>query len=367
MIKIDGLSVMFEGVQSHLAVDDVSLEVESGKFYTLLGPSGCGKTTTLRCVAGLHRPNVGRIAVGRYTVVDTQAGIWVPPHERRIGMVFQSYAIWPHMSVFENVAFPLRRIRPRLAGTEIHRRALASLALVKLEGLHLRAATDLSGGQQQRLALARALVGEPQVLLLDEPLSNLDAKLREEMRQELKALTKRLQVTTLFVTHEQVEALTMSDRIAVMRAGRIVQEGTPTEIYRAPRDPFVADFVGRTNLLNGRIRNSEISGAGYRTGIDTEIGLIVCQSSNRHEDSGAVTIAIRPENIVPIDNGSDAPQSNVVTGEVAQVSYIGNLIECTVSVSGQLLKVQLHPALSPQPGAALRLRVDPSDCQILAS
>ena len=366
MIRVDGLSVAFDGPQAHLAVDDVSLEVGSGKFYTLLGPSGCGKTTTLRCVAGLHRPNVGRVAVGQRTVVDTKAGIWIPPHERRIGMVFQSYAIWPHMSVFENVAFPLRRIRPRLPEKEIQRRALGSLALVKLDGLHLRAATDLSGGQQQRLALARALVGEPQVLLLDEPLSNLDAKLREEMRQELKALTKRLQVTTLFVTHEQVEALTMSDRIAVMKAGRIIQEGTPTEIYRAPRDSFVADFVGRTNLLNGRVRGSELNGAGYRTAIDTEIGLLVCYSAERLEDSRAVTLALRPENIVPVDDPGDVSQVNVVTGEVAQVSYIGNLTECTVSIGGQLIKVQLHPALSPKPGAALRLKVDPKDCQILA-
>lgn len=367
MIKVDGLSVTFEGSQSHLAVDNVSLEVGSGKFYTLLGPSGCGKTTTLRCVAGLHRPNVGLIAVGSRIVVDTQAGVWLPPHERRIGMVFQSYAIWPHMSVFENVAFPLRRIRPRLPEKEVQRRVLASLAQVKLEGLHQRAATDLSGGQQQRLALARALVGEPQVLLLDEPLSNLDAKLREEMRQELKALTKRLQVTTLFVTHEQVEALTMSDRIAVMKAGRIVQEGTPTEIYRTPRDPFVADFVGRTNLLSGRVRSSERKGAGYCAAIETEVGPLLCYSVDLHKDSDAVTIAIRPENIVPIEAEGDAAQDNTVTGEVAQVSYIGNFTECTVSVGNQLLKVQLHPALSPPTGAKLRLRVDPRDCQILAS
>jgi len=216
------------------------------------------------------------------------------------------------------------------------------------------------------LALARALVGEPQVLLLDEPLSNLDAKLREEMRQELKALTRRLQVTTLFVTHEQVEALTMSDRIAVMKAGRIIQEGSPSEIYRSPRDRFVADFVGRTNLLSGRIRGSEQDSMGYRTAVDTDIGLIICHSADRLEDSGVVTIAVRPENIVPVDDEAGISEINTVTGEVAQVSYIGNLMECAVSVGNQLIKVQLHPALSPQPGTGLRLRVDPSDCQILA-
>jgi iron(III) transport system ATP-binding protein len=281
-------------------------------------------------------------------------------------MVFQSYAIWPHMNVFENVAFPLRRVRPRLAKKEIHRRVLDSLALVKLEGLHQRAATDLSGGQQQRLALARA-VGEPQVLLLDEPLSNLDAKLREEMRQELKALTRRLQVTTLFVTHEQVEALTMSDQIAIMKAGRVVQQGSPSEIYRSPRDRFVADFVGRTNLLSGRIRDSEQDGTGYRTAVDTDIGLIICHSAERLENGGAVTIAVRPENIVLTNDDVGTSEVNTVAGKVEQVSYIGNLTECAVSVSNQLLKVQLHPDLSPQPGARLRLCVDPGNCQILAA
>jgi iron(III) transport system ATP-binding protein len=367
MIRINDLSVAFEGgPQSHLAVDDVSLEVRSGHFYTLLGPSGCGKTTTLRCVAGLHRPKVGRISVGLRTVFDAKSGVFVPPHDRLIGMVFQSYAIWPHMNVFENVAFPLRRVRPRLSKTEVHRRVLDSLALVKLEGLHERAATDLSGGQQQRLALARALVGEPQVLLLDEPLSNLDAKLREEMRQELKALTRRLQVTTLFVTHEQVEALTMSDQIAVMKAGRIVQQGSPSEIYRSPRDRFVADFVGRTNLLSGRILDSEQDGTGYRTAVETDIGLITCHSAERLGNGGVVTIAVRPENIVPMEDDAETSRVNTVAGKVEQVSYIGNLTECAVSVGNQLLKVQLHPDLSPQLGADVRLRVDPGNFQILA-
>jgi iron(III) transport system ATP-binding protein len=364
MINIDNLNVVYGGAQGHVAVDSVSLEVEAGQFYTLLGPSGCGKTTTLRCVAGLHRPDGGRIVVGLKPVVDTQLGIWIPPHQRNIGMVFQSYAIWPHLNVFDNVAFPLRRLRPRPARAEIERRVLEALSLVKLDGLHGRAATDLSGGQQQRLALARALVGEPQVLLLDEPLSNLDAKLREEMRLELKALTKRLGVTTVFVTHEQVEALTMSDRIAVMQAGRIVQEGTPVEIYSAPRTPFVADFVGKTNLVTGRVRGSERQGSDYLIAVETGIGVLMCRSAHRHDPELDVTVAIRPENI-QAEGPANGAGSNALSGDVTQVSYMGNLAECGVTVGGQTMRVQFHSAQAPQTGAALRLRVDPAHCQVL--
>ncbi|MGE0748720.1 MAG: ABC transporter ATP-binding protein [Rhodospirillales bacterium] len=366
MIRIEDLNVVYGGgAQRHVAVDGVSIEVEAGQFYTLLGPSGCGKTTTLRCVAGLHRPDGGRIVVGRTAVVDAGRGVWVPPNRRRIGMVFQSYAIWPHLSVFDNVAFPLRRLRPRPPRAEIERRALDALALVKLDGLHGRAATDLSGGQQQRLALARALVGEPQVLLLDEPLSNLDAKLREEMRQELKALTKRLGVTTLFVTHEQVEALTMSDRIAVMHDGRIDQEGTPLEIYSAPCNPFVADFVGKTNLVKGRVRGSEPHGSDYLTAIDTEIGILLCRSRQPHAPSLGVTIAIRPENIVA-DDAAAPDAANTLAGEVVQVSYIGNLSECGIAIGNQTMRVQFHPGRAPRAGTALRVRIDPAHCQVLA-
>jgi iron(III) transport system ATP-binding protein len=364
MIKIDNLNVVYGGAQAHVAVDNVSFEIEAGQFYTLLGPSGCGKTTTLRCIAGLHRPDGGRIVVGLKPVVDTQLGIWIPPHQRNIGMVFQSYAIWPHLSVFENVAFPLRRQRPSPSRQEIERRVLEALSLVKLDGLQGRAATDLSGGQQQRLALARALIGEPQILLLDEPLSNLDAKLREEMRLELKALTKRLGVTTVFVTHEQVEALTMSDRIAVMQAGRILQEGTPLEIYTTPRTAFVADFVGKTNLIKGQIRGTEQQGQDFLTAIDTEIGVLLCRSLRRPDQSASVTVAIRPENITLADTG-DAGTANTLSGEVTQVSYIGNLAECGIAVGGRTMRVQFHPAQAPQTGIALRLRVDPAHCQVL--
>jgi iron(III) transport system ATP-binding protein len=365
MIRVEGLKVVFEGgIAGQPAVDDVSFEVAPGQFYTLLGPSGCGKTTTLRSVAGLQRPNDGTIRVGGEVVFDGGKAFFVPPHERNIGMVFQSYAIWPHLSTFENVAFPLRRMRPRLRRAEIDRRVREHLAIVQLDGLEGRAATDLSGGQQQRLALARALIREPEILLLDEPLSNLDAKLREDMRIEIRALTRRLNVTTLFVTHEQVEALTMSDRIAVMNRGRIVQEGTPADIYAAPADPFVADFIGKTNLLRGRVTDSVENEHGYQTSVETEIGVLICHSSIRSANSREVTVVVRPENIFPIE-ASQESGGNLIEGTVAQLSYTGSFNECAVAVGDRLMKVQLHPSRRPLPGSTLLLHVHPRDCQIL--
>src|SRR5687767_9366409 len=221
------------------AVEDISFTVEEGRFFTLLGPSGCGKTTTLRCLAGLERPESGTIRLDdRVLSGDAR---FVPTHARDIGMVFQSYAIWPHMSVFDNVAFPLEVAEPRPGKPEIARAVAEALALVGLEGLEDRPAPQLSGGQQQRLALARALVRKPKLLLLDEPLSNLDAKLRERMRIELRQLQRRLGITTIYVTHDQGEALFLSHRIAVMHAGKIVQEGAPRDLYREPASGFVAD------------------------------------------------------------------------------------------------------------------------------
>ncbi|HUB94518.1 MAG TPA: ABC transporter ATP-binding protein, partial [Stellaceae bacterium] len=218
MISIRDLAMTYRTAQGETqAVRGVSLEIKPGQFYTLLGPSGCGKTSILRCVAGLEHPDAGEILIGGEVVFSSTRGTWIPPHNRNIGMVFQSYAIWPHMTVFENVAFPLRHKRPRVARAEIRERVLKALALVHLDGLEQRPAPYLSGGQQQRLALARALVSEPRVLLLDEPLSNLDAKLRADMRIELRELQHRLGITSLYVTHDLEEALAMSDRIVVMR------------------------------------------------------------------------------------------------------------------------------------------------------
>src|SRR5262245_58127938 len=234
-----------------IAVNTLSLEAKAGEFLTLLGPSGCGKTTTLRLIAGLERPDRGEIHLGDRLLSSATTGLFVPPERRGMGMVFQSYAIWPHMTVFENVAFPLRELRrPR---TEIRERVMAILNTVGLGALADRPAPMLSGGQQQRVALARALVSNPQVLLLDEPLSNLDARLREEMRFELRDMQARLGITSIFVTHDQAEAMTLSDRIIVMHAGRVEQGGRPEDVHQRPRTRFVMDFLGRANQLPARL------------------------------------------------------------------------------------------------------------------
>jgi iron(III) transport system ATP-binding protein len=253
MIRLEGLRVSYPTDRGEIqAVRGVSLNIKQGQFYTLLGPSGCGKTTTLRSVAGLEVPHGGEIYIGNRLVFSSSQNLFVPPYKRDIGMVFQSYAIWPHLSVFENVAFPLREMPQKFSKQEIREKVLKALSQVQLDGLQDRPAPFLSGGQQQRLALARAMVKEPEVLLLDEPLSNLDAKLREETRSELRELVKRLGITTLYVTHDQLEALTMSDVVAVMNQGRVVQEGAPVEIYQSPRESFVANFIGLTNFLEGK-------------------------------------------------------------------------------------------------------------------
>jgi iron(III) transport system ATP-binding protein len=342
----------------HAAVLGVSLEIAAGAFYTLLGPSGCGKTTILRCVAGLEHPDAGEIAIGGETVFSASRGLFVPPHQRNIGMVFQSYAIWPHMSVYENVAFPLRHKRPRLSRSAIRERVAAALHLVQLDGLEERPAPYLSGGQQQRLALARALVGEPRVLLLDEPLSNLDAKLREEMRFEIRQVVERLGVTTLFVTHEQIEALTMSDVMAVMRDGVIVQEGAPAEIYTNPREAFVADFIGRTNFLEGHVLDVADDGAAPLASVATAIGTLAARVEPGMRAGDRVTLAMRPENIVLASAGG-------ISGTVETVVYVGNLLDCLVAVGDVRIRVQLHPSASLARGAAVRLEFPPEHLRAL--
>ena len=223
------------------AVDRVSLTIEKGEFVSFLGPSGCGKTTSLRMLAGLERNTHGAISIDGQTVSAPEQSLFVPPEKRRVGMVFQSYAVWPHMNVFDNVAYPLKIAK--VEKNAIEKRVLEMLAIVELNGLEKRMPSQLSGGQQQRVALARGLVMEPRVLLLDEPLSNLDAKLREKMRGDIREIQKRLGLTVVYVTHDQLEANTMSDRIAIMRSGKLVQIGAPDEIRKNPADAFVADFI----------------------------------------------------------------------------------------------------------------------------
>src|SRR5262245_25848461 len=277
-----------------VAVDGVDLRVSEGEFVTLLGPSGCGKTTTLRMVAGLEQNTGGRISIGNEVVSDASRGVFVPSERRRLGMVFQSYAIWPHMTVFENVAYPLR-VRRRPAA-EIRDLVMRTLRLVEMEGFAERPAPALSGGQQQRVAIARALVFEPKVLLLDEPLSNLDARLRLQMGDEFRAIQRRLGMTTLYVTHDQSEAMALSDRVVVMDRGRIQQVGAPEEIYRCPANRTVAAFFGTPNLLDAEVEAcSRIDGRRVRLDVVGQGWRGPCEAADEVRPGQTVTVMVRPE------------------------------------------------------------------------
>jgi iron(III) transport system ATP-binding protein len=367
MIGIRNLTMTYRTSHGeHQAVKGVSLEIKQGQFYTLLGPSGCGKTTILRCVAGLEHPDGGEIEIGGRVVYSSANRTWVPPHDRNIGMVFQSYAIWPHMTVFENVAFPLRHKKPKPPRAEIRDRVAKALSLVHLGGLEDRPAPYLSGGQQQRLALARALVAEPRVLLLDEPLSNLDAKLREEMRFEIRQVVERLGVTTLFVTHEQIEALTMSDVMSVMNDGRIIQEGSPADIYAKPKGAFVADFIGRSNFLAGKITALAGSNGSATASVATPIGAITCRAESDAQIGDTVTVAIRPENVALLPHGTDpGVPHNHFAGTMDTIVYVGNLLDCIVTVGGEKVRLQLQPSAAVDRGALVRLAFPIEHCLAL--
>ncbi len=343
------------------AVAGVSFAAEPGQFYTLLGPSGCGKTTTLRCVAGLERTDAGRVVVDGQVVSSHQPSTFVPPHKRNIGMVFQSYAIWPHMTVFENVAFPLRVTGSGLSTPEITRRVEEALATVQLGGFEGRMATQLSGGQQQRLALARALVRRPRVLLLDEPLSNLDAKLRDQMRRELRDLQRRLGITTLYVTHDQVEALSMSNRIAVMSNGRIVQEGTPREIYQRPTSRFAADFVGSANFLEGTALGGNEFGSME---LDTPAGRLKATCPEGVAAGERVTLSIRPEN-VRLHRSPPPAAANVLPGVVQQRLFMGEYLDCRVRVGEALLFCREHPTAPLRGGDAIFVELPAELCTVI--
>src|SRR3954453_7276774 len=328
MLRMRNLVKTFGGarVEQHQrvqAVHDVSFEVEDGKLFTLLGPSGCGKTTTLRCIAGLEMPDRGEIAIDDRVLFSSERRVRVPANERGLGMVFQSYAIWPHMNVFKNVAFPLQVLprRERPSKRELRERVERSLAVVQLDHLAGRQATDLSGGQQQRLALARALVLQPPLLLLDEPLSNLDAKLREEMRFELKRLQRELGITGIYVTHDQVEALAMSNRLAVMRTGRIEQIGRPREIYEAPSSRFVADFIGTSNFIDGIVEAHE----GDRYRVKTDDGVVSGPSDAEFAVGSPVVVAARPEPL-ELSPGTNGVGPNYWSGRVEARAFLGEVV-----------------------------------------
>ncbi len=324
---------------SFFAVDSVSLDIKAGELVTLLGPSGCGKTTTLRMIAGLETPDQGLIRAGDKILFDDNSGINILPEKRNLGMVFQSYAIWPHKTVFQNIAYPLTlRRQPRQT---IERRVKRALDMVGMDGYGERPATQLSGGQQQRVALARALVFEPQLLLLDEPLSNLDAKLREQMRFELRTMQKEVGITAIYVTHDQEEALAMSDRVAVMNSGHIEQIDSPTEIYKSPATRFVADFIGKMNFIPVTAVKTEGTGRGSAL-LETFEGMVeVFAETGRTLSTGEnPTLAIRPEKIRLSHHAggqTSAKDMNVLPGRIKTGAFLGNHSEYLVAINPNIL------------------------------
>jgi ABC-type Fe3+/spermidine/putrescine transport system ATPase subunit len=332
VLRLDAVSKVFATTP---VVDRVSLEIARGEIFTLLGPSGCGKTTTLRLVAGLERPDGGEIVLRDRVVASAAKRTFVAPHRRNLGMVFQSYAIWPHMTVYENVAYPLELRGGRRA--VIRERVTRVLELVGLAGLEARAATLLSGGQMQRLALCRALVYEPDLLLLDEPFSNLDAKLREQMRVELRLLQRRLGVTVLFVTHDQIEALSLSDRIAVMQGGRVEQVGAPRELYERPASAFVRDFLGQTVILRGVIKEPVAADGRVTVVLDSALpGATLRGRAAAATSAGdAVHVAIRPEDIEATVAGAGATDDNTLAGTIEALLFVGDRYEARVALGGE--------------------------------
>jgi ABC-type Fe3+/spermidine/putrescine transport system ATPase subunit len=333
-VSLRGLWKTYPG-GANPAVKDLSIDVLDGEILTLLGPSGCGKTTTLRMVAGLETPDAGDIFFGDQAVVMTSRRLNLPPNKRNVGMVCQSYAIWPHMTVAENVAFPLKA--RRFPKNEIKQRVLRALDLVGLTGYEDRPGPLLSGGQQQRVAFARALVTEPRVLLLDEPFSNLDAKLREQMRISVKLLQKRLNIAMLFVTHDQIEALSLSNRIALMNFGVVQQQGDPRLLYEEPVNEFVRDFVGRTLLFKGKVQTSNPSGqmAIALAGARDCIVFGRCYNPGGMKTGESVYIGVRPEDVeIQSALGAEAP-SGMIGGTAQAALFVGERIEYQVEVDGQ--------------------------------
>ncbi len=353
-IKIENLLKKFGNT---VAVNHIHLEIEKGEMLTLLGPSGCGKTTTLRCIAGLERPDDGDILIDGQPMFSKG---FVPPSQREIGMVFQNYAVWPHLRVFDNVAYGLKLQKfPRQV---IKEKVTEALESVGLTGLGKRYPGQLSGGQQQRVALARALVRNPKVLLLDEPLSNLDAKLRERMRFEIKSLVRRMHITSVYVTHDQAEAMVISDRIAVMEAGNIVQVGSPEEIYKKPANRFVADFIGTTNFIPGEIM--EIPNGKDQIYVQTEFGQkILCKvfDSAKIGTNRKVHISVRPEDIEVFTKAPEK-QDNLLRGTIMHRAYLGNFLYFFVSVDSTMIRVQAPYDMKQKEGEELCLFLNPERC-----
>lgn len=335
-VTITGVTKSFGNVQ---VLQEFNQKFEDGEFITLLGPSGCGKTTMLRLIAGFEKPSSGEIYIGDKIVSGKDS--FVSPEKREIGMVFQSYAVWPHMNVYNNIAYPLKI--KKASKSEIEEKVNKALKIVHLEQYKDRFPSELSGGQQQRVALGRALVAQPEILLLDEPLSNLDAKLREEMRYEIKEITKKLKITVIYVTHDQIEAMTMSDRIVLINKGEIQQIGTPQEIYSRPNNIFVANFVGKVDFIKGKVQDGNIL-------LNDSDGQTL---PNKSDLNGNVIVAIRPENVILSDDGE-------IKGKVFSKFYLGDCNDLRVEVgNGHILRVTARASTydTLKVGEEVRLKV----------
>jgi iron(III) transport system ATP-binding protein len=356
-VSIRGLTKKFADSP---AVDELHLEIGDGEFVSLLGPSGCGKTTTLRLLAGFLQPDAGEIRVAGAVV--SSPSLLVPPERRNMSMIFQSYAIWPHMTVAQNVAYGLKF--KKLAKQEIDAKVTNLLGVVHLAELKDRYSAELSGGQQQRVALARALVVEPQILLMDEPLSNLDANLREEMRFEIRRLHEEFKITTVYVTHDQAEAMATSDRIAVLDGGRLVQVGRPQEIFDRPETRFVAEFVGKANILSGRFDgDGQLRlGDGIKIRVTTAAELLV---------AGEVTVCLRPHNILLVSDDGEARQLaergyNLFPGIIRRSIYFGDAVDYTVELASRAsLRVITSPSQRFAPGQTICAAAHPDNCVIV--
>jgi iron(III) transport system ATP-binding protein len=381
MLRIDNLVKSFAGEKARgkkkdeaghstvFAVNDVSFEVQEGELFTLLGPSGCGKTTTLRSIAGLERPDSGTIAVGdkvMFSAGPNGSGrkvVNLPANQRGLGMVFQSYAIWPHMTVFDNVAFPLqvRKRAERPGKAEIQERVSRVLETMELSEQAGRQATKLSGGQQQRLALARALVIQPPLLLLDEPLSNLDAKLRESLRYELKRLQREMGITSVYVTHDQVEALALSSHIAVMERGSVVQLGKPREVYETPANKFVAEFIGTSNFIPGTVRARE----GAHASVETVNGALYLDSAIDLAVGSEAVVSIRPEAVELTRESRAGSVRNEWHGTVVARAFLGDAVDHVIAVGKYELRARVNPSVSIEPGTEVYLQLDPAKISLV--
>ncbi len=355
-IEIQNLYKCFKDV---VAVNRINIEINKGEMLTLLGPSGCGKTTTLRCIAGLEKPEEGDIVIDGRPMLS--AG-FVQPSKRGIGMVFQNYAVWPHMKVHSNIVYGLKL--QKLSRQKMNDKAQKVLDLVGLAGLEDRYPSQLSGGQQQRVALARALVGNPKVLLLDEPLSNLDAKLREELRFEIKSLVRRMGITSVYVTHDQAEAMVISDRIAVMDSGNVVQLGTAQDIYKNPANKFVADFIGTMNFISGEV--VEIMPDTDTVFVKTAFSeKMQCTAPDSDATMGQTVYAsIRPEDVEVVTEPA-GDKENRFKGKIAHRAYLGNFLFFFVEINDTMLRVQVPHDLPHTEGQELYAYLNPEKCMVL--